>query len=60
MSEQFAHEGAPNGESTESDVVDPAVETDDLSASDVDVSFEAPDRDSCDEHVAEVLGLIAG
>lgn len=28
MSEQFAHEGAPNGESTESDVVDPAVETD--------------------------------
>src|SRR6476619_3414977 len=36
VSEQFAHEGAPNGESTESDVVDPAVETDDLPASDVE------------------------
>ena len=44
MSEQFAHEGAPNGESTESDVVDPAVETDDLSASDVE--SDAGDTDS--------------
>jgi transcription termination/antitermination protein NusG len=35
VSEQFAHEGAPNGESTENDVVDPTVESDDLSASDV-------------------------
>ncbi|MBC9823762.1 transcription termination/antitermination protein NusG [Terrabacter sp. MAHUQ-38] len=35
MSEQFAHEGAPNGESTENDVVDPTVESDELSASDV-------------------------
>lgn len=36
MSEQFAHEGAPNGESTETDVVDPTVETDEVSASDVE------------------------
>ncbi|GAA2466964.1 transcription termination/antitermination protein NusG [Terrabacter carboxydivorans] len=36
MSEQFAHEGAPNGESTESDVVDPAALTGDLTASDVE------------------------
>ena len=35
MSEQFAHEGVRNGESTENDVVDPTVESDDLSASDV-------------------------
>jgi transcription termination/antitermination protein NusG len=40
VSEQFAHEGAPNGESTESDVVDPAVETGDLSASDVESGAE--------------------
>ena len=51
MSEQFAHEGAPNGESTESDVVDPAVETDDLSASDVESGAEddATDLDIVDE-----------
>ncbi|WP_020143286.1 transcription termination/antitermination protein NusG [Terracoccus sp. 273MFTsu3.1] len=51
MSEQFAHEGAPNGESTESDVVDPAVETDDLSASDVESGAEddATDLDTVDE-----------
>ena len=48
MSEQFAHEGAPNGESTESDVVDPAVETDELTASDVESGAEddATDSDS--------------
>ncbi|MGO4662430.1 transcription termination/antitermination protein NusG [Terrabacter sp. 2TAF16] len=46
MSEQFAHEGAPNGESTESDVVDPAVETDDLSASDVESGAEDDATDS--------------
>jgi len=51
VSEQFAHEGAPNGESTESDVVDPAVETDDLSASDVESGAEddATDLDTVDE-----------
>ncbi|CAN7256326.1 transcription termination/antitermination protein NusG [Terrabacter sp. LjRoot27] len=51
MSEQFAHEGAPNGESTESDVVDPAVETDELTASDVESGAEddATDSDSVDE-----------
>jgi len=36
VSEQFAHEGAPNGESTETDVVDPTVEADEVSASDVE------------------------
>jgi transcription termination/antitermination protein NusG len=48
VSEQFAHEGAPNGESTESDVVDPAVETDELTASDVESGAEddATDSDS--------------
>jgi transcriptional antiterminator NusG len=45
VSEQFAHEGAPNGESTESDVVDPAVETDDLSASDVESGAGDTDSD---------------
>jgi transcription termination/antitermination protein NusG len=50
VSEQFAHEGAPNGESTESDVVDPAVETDELPASDVESGAEddATDADSVD------------
>ena len=48
MSEQFAHEGAPNGESTESDVVDPAVETDDLSASDVESGAGDTDSDASD------------
>src|SRR6476661_6059811 len=46
VSEQFAHEGAPNGESTESDVVDPAVETDDLSASDVESGAGGADSES--------------
>ena len=49
MSEQFAHEGAPNGESTESDVVDPAVETDDLSASDVESVAGDTDSDVSDD-----------
>ena len=53
MSEQFAHEGAPNGESTESDVVDPAVETDDLSASDVESDAGDTDSDVSDEVDAE-------
>ena len=49
MSEQFAHEGAPNGESTESDVVDPAVETDDLPASDVESGAGDTDSDVSDD-----------
>src|SRR6476469_1071314 len=49
VSEQFAHEGAPNGESTESDVVDPAVETDDLSASDVESVAGDTDSDVSDD-----------
>ncbi|WP_374970342.1 transcription termination/antitermination protein NusG [Terrabacter sp. BE26] len=52
MSEQFAHEGAPNGESTENDVVDPAVETDELSASDVESGAEDTRADS-DSHSDE-------
>jgi transcriptional antiterminator NusG len=62
VSEQFAHEGAPNGESTENDVVDPTVESDDLSASDVDgaedtetdaVDSADADADEVDEAAAE-------
>ncbi|WP_330474439.1 transcription termination/antitermination protein NusG [Terrabacter sp. C0L_2] len=53
MSEQFAHEGAPNGESTESDVVDPAVETDELAASDVESGAEDTDSDATDELEAD-------
>ncbi|GAA3689012.1 transcription termination/antitermination protein NusG [Terrabacter ginsenosidimutans] len=49
MSEQFAHEGAPNGESTESDVVDPAVESDDLLVSDVESGAGDTDSDVSDE-----------
>ncbi len=62
MSEQFAHEGAPNGVSTENDVVDPAVETDDLSASDVESGAEdsatdaGSDTDSVDELEAAADG----
>ena len=52
MSEQFAHEGAPNGESTESDVVDPAVETDDLPASDVESGAGDTDSDVSDDQEA--------
>ncbi len=48
MSEQFAHEGAPNGESTESDVVDPAVETDDRPVSDVESGAGDTDSDVTD------------
>src|SRR3954447_24992756 len=51
VSEQFAHEGAPNGESTQSDVVDPAVETDDLSASDVVASGAEDTAADADETV---------
>ncbi|GAA2745026.1 transcription termination/antitermination protein NusG [Terrabacter aerolatus] len=58
MSEQFAHEGAPNGESTESDVVDPAALTGDLTASDVesaagDTGSDVPEADAEDSHDAE-------
>jgi transcriptional antiterminator NusG len=49
VSEQFAHEGAPNGESTESDVVDPAVESDDLLVSDVESGAGDTDSDVSDE-----------
>ncbi len=49
MSEQFAHEGAPNGESTESDVVDPAVESDDLLVSDVESGAGDTDSDVSDD-----------
>src|SRR6476619_3611284 len=49
VSEQFAHEGAPNGEGTESDVVDPAVETDDLPASDVESGAGDTDSDVSDD-----------
>src|SRR6476646_5495819 len=52
VSEQFAHEGAPNGESTESDVVDPAVETDDLPASDVESGAGDTDSDVSDDQEA--------
>ena len=60
MSEQFAHEGAPNGESTESDVVDPAVETVELSASDVesDAKDSAADSDA-DSDTDSVDGLVS-
>ncbi|MEW1955512.1 transcription termination/antitermination protein NusG [Terrabacter sp. NPDC080008] len=53
MSEQFAHEGAPNGESTETDVVDPTVEADEVSAS--DLASGAGDTASADDE-----GLEAG
>jgi len=53
VSEQFAHEGAPNGESTENDVVDPAVETDELSASDVESGAEDSFADSDSEVAVE-------
>ena len=66
MSEQFAHEGAPNGESTESDVVDPAVETVELSASDVesDAKDSAADADAdadsdSDSDADSVDGLVS-
>src|SRR5690348_17336524 len=53
VSEQFAHEGAPNGESTETDVVDPTVEADEVSAS--DLASGAGDTASADDE-----GLEAG
>jgi len=64
VSEQFAHEGAPNGESTESDVVDPAVETVELSASDVesDAKDSAADADAdadSDSDADSVDGLVS-
>jgi transcriptional antiterminator NusG len=50
VSEQFAHEGAPNGESTGTDVVDPTALTDELSASDVAPGAEdAEATDATDE-----------
>ena len=57
MSEQFAHEGAPNGESTANDVLDPTVESDDISASGVlgtegtetDAAFDADAAQEADE-----------
>jgi transcription termination/antitermination protein NusG len=49
VSEQFAHEGAPNGESTETDVLDPTVESDEPSAADVEPGVE--DAETTDETV---------
>lgn len=49
MSEQFAHEGAPNGDSTGTDVVDPAAPSDELSAS--DVASGAEDAEATDASV---------
>lgn len=51
MSEQFAHEGAPNGESTGTDVVDPTDLSDELSAS--DVAPGAEDAEATDETADE-------
>ncbi|GAA2033071.1 transcription termination/antitermination protein NusG [Terrabacter terrae] len=59
MSEQFAHEGAPNGESTENDVVDPAVETDELSASDVESGAEDTHSDSDSDVASDEAGVDA-
>jgi transcriptional antiterminator NusG len=51
VSEQFAHEGAPNGESTESEVLDPTVESGDVSASDV---LGDADVDAASAHAADL------
>jgi transcriptional antiterminator NusG len=58
VSEQFAHEGAPNGENTETDVVDRTVESDELPASDVSVAediaaVETDDDATTDDAVAD-------
>ncbi|GAB3878300.1 transcription termination/antitermination protein NusG [Terrabacter terrigena] len=53
MSEQFAHEGAPNGESTGTDVVDPAVESDELSASDATPGAEDADATEATDEPGE-------
>jgi transcriptional antiterminator NusG len=51
VSEQFAHEGAPNGESTGTDVVDPTDLSDELAAS--DVAPGAEDAEATDETAVE-------
>ncbi|MFM6849845.1 MAG: transcription termination/antitermination NusG family protein, partial [Terrabacter sp.] len=60
MSEQFAHEGAPNGESTGTDVVDPTVESDELSASDVAPGAEdaeaTDETDETDDEITDEAG----
>jgi transcriptional antiterminator NusG len=53
VSEQFAHEGAPNGESIESDVLDPMVEFGDLSASDADGAVPAADDATVTDDVTD-------
>jgi transcription antitermination factor NusG len=56
VSEQFAHEGAPNGESTETDVVDPTVETDEVSASDVESGAGDTAAEADAAEGADILG----
>ncbi|GAB3048001.1 hypothetical protein GCM10027053_02530 [Intrasporangium mesophilum] len=58
MSEQFAHEGAPNGESTESEVLDPTVESGDVSASDVlgDADVDAASAHDAADHSEDLSG----
>ena len=54
VSEQFAREGAPNGESTESEVVDLTVETGHASAPDVERDADvAADRSAAPDDVAD-------
>ncbi|NUQ31928.1 MAG: transcription termination/antitermination protein NusG [Dermatophilaceae bacterium] len=48
VSEQFAHEGAPNGENAGTDVVDPAALSDELSVSDVAPGAEDADATEAD------------
>lgn len=58
MSEQFAHEGAPNGESTESEVLDPTVGSGDVSASDVpgDADVDAASAHDADDLSDDLSG----
>ncbi|WP_460625529.1 transcription termination/antitermination protein NusG [Intrasporangium mesophilum] len=58
VSEQFAHEGAPNGESTESEVLDPTVESGDVSASDVlgDADVDAASAHDAADHSEDLSG----
>ncbi|WP_076262132.1 transcription termination/antitermination protein NusG [Intrasporangium flavum] len=51
MSEQFAPQGAPNGESTESDVLDPTVDAS-------DASVDAAGEDTADVTVDETTGEV--
>ena len=54
MSEQFAREGAPNGESTESEVLDPTFEAGDVSAPDLEGDTDvAADRSAAPVDAAD-------